>query len=391
MIINPSNRIGDVKSYYFATKLAEIAEMNTRGEDVLNLGIGSPDLLPPSDIIETLREASLAPEANKYQPYKGISALREGFSHHYQSMLGVSINPDTEILPLMGSKEAIMHISMSFLNDGDLVLVPNPGYPSYRVTAELAGATPVLYDLTEDMNWLPDLKKLERLDLTRVKLMWINYPNMPTGAIIDDLSLKALIDFADRHHILLCHDNPYNFILNEQPRSIFNIDGAWACCLELYSLSKCFNMSGWRVGGLIGNKDYIDVVLRFKSNMDSGMYKPIQIAAAKALHLNKDWFEYLNQIYRNRREAAYEIFDLLDCTYERDSAGLFIWAKAPSYIQDVTSWVDDILSQAKVFITPGVIFGSNGENYVRIALCSSTEQLHQARYRIESRFVKSLA
>ena len=391
MIIKPSDRIGEVKAYYFATKLAEIAEMNARGEDVLNLGIGSPDLLPPPQVLEKLQSASKGEGANMYQSYKGLPELREAFSYHYKKMMNVDIDASTEVLPLIGSKEGIMHISMSFLNKGDEVLVPNPGYPSYRVTAELAGATTLFYDLIEESNWLPDLSKLEKLDLRKVKIMWMNYPNMPTGATMDSEALKAVVAFANKHEILLCHDNPYNFILNEEPRSIFNIEGAKDCCLELYSLSKCFNMSGWRVGALLGDKKYVDVVMRFKSNMDSGMYRPIQEAAAVALHLDDDWFSSLNKIYKERRQIVHEIFDLLDCDYNPKSAGLFVWAKAPGYIQDVPAWADDILQEAKVFITPGFIFGSNGEKYVRIALCTNTDELKQAKHRIESKFVKSIA
>lgn len=391
MIIKPSNRIGGVKTYYFATKLAEIAALNREGKDILNLGIGSPDLNPPAEVIETLREASLEPNANRYQPYRGIPELRQAFAFHYDKMLNVVIDPDREVLPLMGSKEAVMHISMAFLNKGDKVLVPNPGYPSYRATAELAGATSLSYDLTEENGWMPDITSIEKNDLDRVKIMWINYPNMPTGATISEERLHKLVDFARRHDILLCHDNPYNFILNQQPRSIFSIDGAKDCCLELYSLSKCFNMAGWRVGGLIGNARILDIVLRFKSNMDSGMYRPVQLAASRALHLDEEWFNSLNVIYRDRLKVVHELFDLLDCTYENDSSGLFVWAKAPGYIKDVPAWIDDILHQAQVFITPGFIFGSNGEDYVRIALCSTVEQFKKARRRIESRLVKSIA
>jgi len=310
MIIKSSDRVGEVKTYYFATKLAEIAEMNARGEDVLNLGIGSPDLLPPQEVLNKLQSASEGLTANMYQSYKGIPELREAFTHHYQKMMNVNINPSSEVLPLIGSKEGIMHISMSFLNKGDQVLVPNPGYPSYKVTAELAGATPILYDLTEESNWLPNISSLEKNDLSRVKIMWINYPNMPTGATIDVQALEQLVAFAKRNKILICHDNPYNFILNDHPRSILSIDGAKQCCLELYSLSKCFNMAGWRVGALIGAKEYIDVVMRFKSNMDSGMYKPIQEAASVALHLEQDWFDTLNQTYKERRKIVHEVFFL---------------------------------------------------------------------------------
>lgn len=391
MIISPSHRIGEVKAYYFATKLAEIAEMNRSGSQVINLGIGSPDLLPPDEVIETLQEASKLEDANKYQSYKGLPQLRDAYAAHYNRHLAVSIDSSTEVLPLIGSKEGIMHIAMSFLGEGDEVLVPNPGYPSYRVTTELAGATPRFYNLTEENGWRPDLAAMDREDLSRVKIMWINYPNMPTGAKVDIDFYHRLIDFALKHKILICHDNPYNYILNDNPLSIFNVPRAKECAIELFSLSKCYNMAGWRVGALIGAKEYVDVVMRFKSNMDSGMYKAVQLAAVKALAMEQDWFDQLNSEYRERRKLVWRIFDLLDCSYDRDSSGLFVWAKAPAYISDVASWVDEILQDARVFITPGFIFGSNGERYVRIALCSSQVILKNAYLKIDQHFIKSIA
>jgi len=391
MIIKPSDRLADVKSYYFATKLAEIAEMNSSGEQVINLGIGSPDLLPPDQVIESLRQCALEERSNMYQSYKGIPPLRAAFSAHYKKYMQMDIDPETEVLPLIGSKEGIMHISMSFLNPGDEVLVPNPGYPSYATTAELAGARPVYFDLKKENGWLPDLKSLANKNLSRVKLMWINYPNMPTGATLDRASMQAIVDFALQNDILLCHDNPYNMILNDSPQSILSCTDAKKCCLELYSLSKGFNMAGWRVGAVLGAKDYIDTIMRFKSNMDSGMYKPIQEAASVALQLGADWFEHLNKIYTDRREKVYQIFDLLDCTYSRDGAGLFVWAEVPSYLADVESWVDEILQQARVFITPGFIFGSNGQRYVRISLCADATQYAVAQRRLEERFIKTIA
>ena len=294
MIISPSHRIGEVKAYYFATKLAEIAEMNHSGQPVINLGIGSPDLLPPDEVIETLQQASKLEDANKYQSYKGIPELRDAYAAHYKSQLAVTIDSKTEVLPLIGSKEGIMHIAMSFLSEGDEVLVPNPGYPSYRVTTELAGATPRLYNLTEQNGWRPDLAALGKTDLSKVKIMWINYPNMPTGAKVDLDFYHSLVDFALSHQILICHDNPYNYILNDNPLSIFNVPRAKECAIELFSLSKCYNMAGWRVGALIGAQEYVDVVMRFKSNMDSGMYKAVQLAAVTALNMGQEWFEQLN-------------------------------------------------------------------------------------------------
>ena len=391
MIIKPSSRIGDVKAYYFVTKLAEIEAMNKRGDNVLNMGIGSPDLAPHHSVIDALKNAAAAPDANKYQSYKGLSALRSAFATHYSEVLDSKIDADTEVLPLLGSKEGIMHIAMSFLGAGDEVLVPNPGYPSYRVTTELAGATAKSYDLEESMGWLPDLEALSSQDLSKVKLMWINYPNMPTGAKATRNFFEKLVAFGLRHKILICHDNPYNMVLNEEPMSILSVKGAKECCLELCSLSKAYNMAGWRVGALLGAKDYIDVVLRFKSNMDSGMYKAIQVAAIQALALDHNWFDSINEIYTERKKVVQRIFDVLDCRYDENTAGLFVWAKAPDYIADVPSWVDEILQKAKVFITPGFIFGSNGERYLRIALCSPVDLYKDALSRLENTIVKSIA
>jgi len=391
MIIKPSSRIGDVKAYYFATKLAEIDGMNKRGDDVLNMGIGSPDLAPHHSVIEALQNAATLSDANKYQSYKGLPILRAAFANHYIEILDAPIDLDNEVLPLIGSKEGIMHIAMSFLDTGDEVLVPNPGYPSYRVTTELAGATAKFYNLEASLGWLPDLAAIEKQDLSKVKLMWINYPNMPTGAKASRAFFEELVAFGLRNEILICHDNPYNMILNEEPKSILSIPRAKECCLELCSLSKAYNMAGWRVGALIGAKEYVDVVMRFKSNMDSGMYKAVQVAAVKALALDDKWFDSINKIYSERKKVVQRIFDVLDCRYEENTAGLFVWAKAPDYIADVPSWVDEILHKAKVFITPGFIFGSNGERYLRIALCSPVEAYIEALSRIENTIVKSIA
>jgi len=300
MIIKPSHRIGQVKTYYFATKLAQIAVMNKMGKDVINLGIGSPDLLPPDDIIQALTSATTDTVANKYQSYKGIPELREAFAKWYNRWFGVTLDFGKEVLPLIGSKEGIMHISMSFLNEGDEVLVPNPGYPAYRMTSKLAGATVRNYDLTLENGWKPNLDQLRKEDLSRVKIMWVNYPNMPTGQPADLNFFNKLVEFGREQKILICHDNPYGFILNDHPISIMQVDGAKDVAIELNSLSKCFNMAGWRVGVMVGQKEYIDAVMKFKSNMDSGMYKPIQMAAVKALSLNQEWFDKLNDIYTRR-------------------------------------------------------------------------------------------
>ncbi|MEL6388518.1 MAG: aminotransferase class I/II-fold pyridoxal phosphate-dependent enzyme [Bacteroidota bacterium] len=391
MIISTSSRLGEVKPYYFATKLAEIAEMNRSGEQVINMGIGSPDLAPPPEVMNELIRASTLPRANQYQSYRGLPELRSAFANHYHRHLGVDIDANKEILPLIGSKEGIMHIAMTFLEAGDEALIPNPGYPSYRVTTELAGATPVYYELSEEGGWLPDIDALVQTDLSRVKIMWINYPNMPTGARASREFFGHLIEFARKNEILICHDNPYNYILNDQPLSLLSLPGSMECCIELCSLSKAYNMAGWRVGAVLGSQGYIDAIMRFKSNMDSGMYLPVQMAAAKALDLNDDWFEEINAIYRERRNEVYKIFDLLDCTYKRDGAGLFVWAKAPDYIADVPSWVDEMLHVSRTFITPGFIFGDRGERYLRIALCSPIEVYREAFSRLETRFVKSIA
>lgn len=391
MTMNPSNRIRHVEEYYFSSKLAQIAAMNKSGSPVLNLGIGSPDMSPPKEVIDTLISESLRQDVHGYQSYRGLPALRNAFAKYYKDQLSVSLDPEGEILPLMGSKEGIMHIAMSFLNEGDKVLVPNPGYPSYAATTKLAGGEPVFYNLDEHQNWQPDFEHLASLNPKEVKMMWINYPNMPTGAKPDLDVCKRLIEFCTKNQILLCHDNPYNHILNDRPTSIFAIDGSKHCCLELASLSKCYNMAGWRVGAIIGSDEHIKMVLRFKSNMDSGMFKPIQLAAAKALTFGSDWFESMNNVYRERQKAAQQIMDLLDCTYDIESSGLFVWAKAPNYIKDVEAWIEDILIKARVFITPGFIFGSNGQRYIRISLCNELDAYQLAFKKIDNYFIKSIA
>jgi len=383
MIIKPSHRLGKVRTYYFATKLAQIAAMNQQGMDVLNLGIGSPDMKPPQEIISALQKTAEEKTANKYQSYKGIPELRHAFSSWYKRWFDVSLNAQKEVLPLIGSKEGIMHISMSFLEQGDEVLVPNPGYPAYRMAASLAGATVKNYDLISHKNWKPDLEILAKDDLSKVKIMWLNYPNMPTGAKADLPFFKNLISFAKQHKILLCHDNPYGFILNDQPNSILEVEGAKEVAIELNSLSKCFNMAGWRVGVMVGAEEYINTVMKFKSNMDSGMYMPIQKAAAKALLLDQKWFDQLNETYKERRKIVWKMMDLLQCEYDQESAGLFVWGRVPGHIMQTENWVEDILQQSKVFITPGFIFGTNGENYIRISLCNDVEILEEALRRLE--------
>ncbi len=383
MIVQPSDRVAKVETYYFTTKLAEIACLNKEGKNIINLGIGSPDLSAPDTVIDTLKETVHEPNANQYQSYRGIPELREAFAAFYSRIFNARVNPETEVLPLIGSKEGIMHISMAFLNEGDKVLIPDPGYPTYASATKLAGGIPMAYDLVEKNEWLPDLENLSKQNLKRVKIIWINYPHMPTGQCADRAFYKTLIDFALEYGILICQDNPYSFILNDNPLSIMELQGSKECCLELTSLSKSFNMAGWRVGAVIGAEDYIDHILRFKSNMDSGMYKPIQIAACEALNLGQEWFDDLNAIYTERRKKIWKILNLLDCEYSRDSAGMFVWAK-PKERKDIETWIDQILYEAEVFIAPGFIFGNNGREYIRISLCRDEVLLDKAIDRIES-------
>jgi aspartate/methionine/tyrosine aminotransferase len=383
MKIKESKRLETVSTYYFAKKLAEITTLNANNEvQIINLGIGSPDLLPPKEVIDILKTGADEFDANKYQSYKGQFVLRAAFSEWYSRHFNVSINPDSEVLPLIGSKEGIMHIHMSLLNEGDEVLVPNPGYPAYSMTAALAGANTVFYNLKPDNNWLPDFTDLESQDLSKVKLMWINYPHMPTGASANLDFYGKLIAFAKKHEIIICHDNPYAFILNDNPISIMQIEGAHDWCVELVSLSKCYNMAGWRVGALVGHQNMINTVMKFKSNMDSGMYKPLQLAAAKALSMGQDWMDSLNKIYASRKRIAQEIMEEIGAEYEEDKVGMFVWAKIKNSRLTSAEFCDQILYNAKVFISPGHIFGSNGEGYVRISLCNDEDTLRTALDRI---------
>lgn len=384
-MISTSKRISQVSAYYFATKLAEVDSMNKDGGPlVINLGIGSPDLLPHPSVIKSLSDASLLPDANKYQSYKGIPQLRTAVAAWYKRYFDVELNADTEILPLIGSKEAVMHISMAFLDAGDEVLIPNPGYPSYESCTRLAGAVPVDMPLIPDLGWKPDLELLDKMELSRVKLMWVNYPNMPTGAVAEKAFFERLVDFGTKHNILICHDNPYAFILTETPISILSVEGAKDCCIELTSMSKCYNMAGWRIGAVSGAKSYIDAIMTFKSNMDSGMYKPLQLAAIEALSLGQDWIDDLNTQYKPRQKAAQNIMDLLGCEYEENSASLFVWGRIPKHVTDVNVFTDEILHGARVFLTPGHIFGSQGQKFLRISLCSTVTEMEAAYDRISS-------
>lgn len=378
-MIVPAKRLDEVKEYYFSGKLREVRQMMAEGKDVINMGIGSPDLPPSPQVIEAIATAMADAKAHEYQSYQGLPELREAIAAFYNSHFGVSLNPANEILPLMGSKEGIMHISMAFLNEGDKVLIPNPGYPTYTSATKLVGAEPLFYNLSETNNWEPDFNALEALDLKDVKLMWVNYPHMPTGAKGSREMFTKLVAFASRHNILLVNDNPYSFILNEdRPLSIFQAEGAKEVALELNSLSKTFNMAGWRVGMVLGNATLIDAVLKVKSNMDSGMFYGIQKGAIAALQSGSDWFQELNEVYSKRRELIFKLADLLGCTYNHDTAGLFVWARLPAGITDAEAYVDSILLEKHIFLTPGTVFGTAGEGYIRFSLCAPQQVIEKA-------------
>ncbi|MCP4458760.1 MAG: aminotransferase class I/II-fold pyridoxal phosphate-dependent enzyme [Cytophagales bacterium] len=386
-MISTASRFGNVQEYYFSTKLRQIAELNEAGRNILNLGIGSPDQAPDSSVIQKLQEETAKEDTHAYQSYKGIPQLRAAFSNWYNKHYNVTLNPETEILPLIGSKEGIFHISMTYLEAGDEVLVPNPGYPTYAAASKLTGATIRSYDLIQENNWLPDIKKLESQDLSRVKLMWVNYPNMPTGQRAPAELLQQLAEFAERNKLVVCNDNPYSFILNRQPLSLLAL-GLNDHVIELNSLSKSHNMAGWRMGMVAASRQHIDNILRIKSNMDSGMFLPIQLAAIKALELGHDWYEGLNKEYRSRKKMAWKILDLLACKYDQEHVGLFVWAKVPEAVESVEKWIDEIMLGAEVFITPGFIFGSNGARYIRISLCSNQEVFKIAFSRIKTFIAK---
>ena len=382
MTVNPASRMNLVQEYYFSTKLKQIAEMRASGIDVLNLGIGSPDLPPSSETISALAESAQKPQNHAYQSYVGIPALREAMAGFYQNAYGVSLNPANEILPLIGSKEGIMHISMAYLEAGNEVLVPNPGYPTYRAASLLTGATVVDYDLSEGNGWLPDLKELAKKNLSKVKLMWVNYPHMPTGAKATKGFFEELRDFASTHNILIVNDNPYSFILNDDPQSMLAVEGMKEVALELNSLSKSHNMAGWRMGMLMGKAEFISPVLRFKSNMDSGMFLPLQMAAVQALQNDKSWFESLNETYRKRQQKVFEMMQLLDCQYDATQTGMFVWAKIPVNYASGFALSDEILEKTGIFITPGGIFGTAGDGYIRTSLCAEVSVFEAAIMRI---------
>ena len=405
MIIPPSRRTASVQEYYFSRKLKEIAAMNAERKSagmppVINLGIGSPDGMPPQPAIDALCDAAVQPGNHAYQSYVGLPELRQAFADWYARWYGVTLDPAKEIQPLVGSKEAILLISLAFLDKGDKVLVPDPGYPTYTSASRLVEAEIVTYDLCEKNGWQPDFEALEAMDLSGVKIMWTNYPNMPTGASASEELYARLVDFGRRHNILICNDNPYSFILNDNPLSILSQPGAMECCLELNSLSKAHNMAGWRIGMVAADGEVIEQILKVKSQMDSGMFKPLQLAAIEALKQGPEWFAELNAEYARRRVLAGEIFDMLGAEYDRNSSGMFLWGKISFAGAQATSSMtplaslgrnaktpgeeisDRILHEAGVFITPGFIFGRNGENYVRISLCAKPEVLQEAKCRV---------
>jgi LL-diaminopimelate aminotransferase len=382
MKVKPADRTGSVEEYYFSRKLRQIDQMRIAGADIINLGIGSPDKPPSKNTISRLADEARKPDVHGYQSYNGNPALRRAFSDWYLKYFGVNLDPESEILPLMGSKEGIMHISMAFVDPGDEVLIPDPGYPTYSSVTRLVGGRIRYYNLEEKNGWLPNFDLLERSDPDRIKLMWTNYPHMPTGTKGSLDLFKRLISFSRDHGILLCNDNPYSFILNKEYLSMLAVEGAMETAVELNSLSKSHNMAGWRIGMVAGNSEYIKTILKVKSNMDSGMFRPIQMAAVEALNNPPSWYDKVNKVYIERRKTAESIMELLNCRFRRDQAGLFVWGRIPDEIGSCEAFVEDVLNKAHVFLTPGFIFGRMGERYIRISLCAENERLKEAKERI---------
>lgn len=381
--ITPADRVGSIQEYYFSKKLKEVAEMNAQGKNVISLGIGSPDLPPSDETIETLCEHAHQANEHGYQPHIGIPELRQGFADWYKQWYGVELDPKSEIQPLIGSKEGILHISLAFLNPGDGVLIPNPGYPTYSSVSKLVGAKLIYYDLLEDKGWQPDFEALEQMDLSGVKMMWTNYPNMPTGGNATPELYERIVDFGRRHGILICNDNPYSFILNEHPLSILAIPGAKETCIELNSMSKAHNMPGWRMAMLASNAQFVQWILKVNSNIESGQFKPMQYAAAKALQADKSWYDGMNRVYRSRRDLAGQIMKALGCTYDEQQVGMFLWGRIPDSAESAEAIANKVLYEARVFLTPGFIFGSRGERYIRISLCCKNEALQEALNRVK--------
>ena len=381
-MIATADRLHTVEEYYFSKKLREVRALIAQGKPIINMGIGSPDLAPSEEVIASFQKSVRDAGAHQYQSYQGLPELRQTISEFYKAKFGVSANPDNEILPLMGSKEGIMHISMAFLNSGDEVLIPNPGYPTYTAVTKLVGGTPRFYELSEEKNWFPDLDTLEKEDLSSVKLMWVSYPHMPTGATANREQLKKLVEFAQKKGILLINDNPYSFVLSKNPVSLLAVEGAKSVALELNSLSKTFNMAGWRVGMVLGSDRHIDAILKVKSNMDSGMFYGIQKGAIVALRSGKEWFEELDDIYESRRQLMYDLVDKLGCSYDKQAVGMFVWAKLPPGSADSESYIDEVLYNKDIFIAPGTVFGDKGEGYIRLSLCVQKEKIKEAISRL---------
>jgi len=382
MKVKPAERTLNVQEYYFSQKLAQIERMRREGADIINLGIGSPDQPPSESTISALITEAKKPASHGYQSYNGTLLLRQGFAEWYKKYFNVELDPENEILPLMGSKEGIMHISMAFVNPGDEVLVPDPGYPTYSSVTSLVGGKIRKYDLEEKRGWFPDLDLLEKSDLSNVKLMWVNYPHMPTGTVASLSIFERLVAFSQKHGILLCNDNPYSFIQNKEYHSILEIDGSKETVLELNSLSKSHNMAGWRIGMIAGHSDYVKNLLKVKSNMDSGMFLAIQMAAVEALKSPDSWYDKVNEIYGKRRKIVEEIMDLLNCKFDKSQVGLFVWGRIPDEIINCELYIEEILNKTNVFITPGFVFGENGMRYIRISLCATEKRLLEAKERL---------
>lgn len=382
--IKPASRLDAVQEYYFSRKLKEVARLNAEGQDIISLAIGSPDQPPSPQTIDKLCEVAHDPSAHGYQPTMGTMELRKAMADFYHRWYSVEVDAASEVQPLIGSKEGILHITLAFVNPGDEVLVPNPGYPTYTSLSKILGAKVVNYNLDEDNGWQPDFEELERRDLSRVKLMWTNYPNMPTGGDARMETYRKLVDFARRHDIVVVNDNPYSFILNEHPLSLLQVEGAKDCCIELNSMSKGYNMPGWRVGMCVSNPQFISWILKIKSNIDSGTFRGLQLAAAEALTTNtEEWHrEYNINVYRRRREIAERIMQALGCTYDDSQVGMFLWGKIAGKYANAEQLTERVLHEARVFITPGFIFGSNGERYVRISLCAQDDKMQEALRRI---------
>lgn len=381
--IEPARRVATIKEYYFSKKLREVAQLSAQGRDIISLGIGGPDRPPHPDVVETLCTEASKPDAHGYQPYVGLPALRRAYAQWYERFYGVTLDPDREIQPLIGSKEGILHTTLTFVNPGDGVLVPNPGYPTYTSVSRLAEAEIFTYDLREQTGWQPDFDALEQLPLERIKLMWVNYPHMPTGRCASLELFERLVDFGKRHGIVIVNDNPYSFILNEKPQSIFNVEGAKDIAIEMNSLSKSHNMPGWRMGMVAAKPQFIEWILKVKSNIDSGQFKPMMMAAARALQCDAEWYSTINAVYAERRRIAEQIMNCLGCHFDPAQRGLFLWGRIPDNYSSSEELADRLLYDARVFVTPGFIFGSNGNRYIRISLCATKEKMQEALFRIK--------